>query len=80
MNEGIQLGIRQTSLFSLNESFILSERMLLYLAQQSWASTKLEIDIMEMNSCQSDFAICFRTEDTNTILFQSQKLVLSMLS
>ena len=25
MNEGIQLGVRQTGLFSLNESFILSE-------------------------------------------------------
>lgn len=33
-----------------------------------------------MNACQTYFMIRFRTEDTNTILFQPPELVLSMLS
>jgi hypothetical protein len=37
-------------------------------------------DVMRMNAYQSDFTMCFRTEDSNTILFQSQKLVLFVLS
>jgi len=44
------------------------------------AETELEIEVMEMNACQTYFMICFRTEDIYTILFQPQKLVLSMLS